>query len=176
MEKLVIIRNYYSQRVTSVYREGVFDWKVNAKGQPICMNCGCVLSDVNKRLRTYCSGKCQAEYLEKVYWDWRRVQKTVFGHDGWKCRQCGTDIYDLDRILDAPKSIRYSLVVNAQCDHIVPLWMGGKDWHEDLPELHNFQSLCKECHTYKTRMELKTKTKKNQLIKSGIQKQLEGLA
>lgn len=39
------------------------------------------------------------------------------------------------------------------CDHIVPLFKDGKDWHED-PEMKNFQTLCIECNKIKTRSDV----------------------
>ena len=39
------------------------------------------------------------------------------------------------------------------CDHIFPLFKGGRDWWQD-PDMSNFQTLCVECNIIKTANDL----------------------
>lgn len=62
---------------------------------------------------------------------WRRLKRDVHVRDNWTCCQCGRVTMDLE------------------CDHIVNKAQGGTD------DMGNLQSLCKQCHDQKTRLESK---------------------
>ena len=161
----------HNGRVTSVYDEHAFDWKKNEKDEYVCMNCGKSLA-FNKRLRTYCSDTCRREYMAKVYWDWCRVKLTVFERDYWICKICGSRVQNSVFYVGSQGSsangfdgFRNDI---AECDHIVPLFLGGKDWHEDLPDLKNFQTLCRKCHKKKSAYERMKAARKGREVKIPI--------
>lgn len=61
---------------------------------------------------------------------WRRLREEVLKRDEYRCQSCG-------RITE-----------DGECDHIVPIHLGGTD------DLSNLQWLCKEpCHAEKTALE-----------------------
>ena len=60
---------------------------------------------------------------------WRHVRRLVFQRDGWRCKLCG---------------LRGKL----ECDHVVPLHLGGDPWDQE-----NLQTACRTCHIAKTRAE-----------------------
>ncbi|MCG2574213.1 HNH endonuclease [Acinetobacter sp. ME22] len=62
---------------------------------------------------------------------WRRLKQAVHVRDLWTCCQCGRVTMDLE------------------CDHIINKAQGGTD------DMHNLQSLCKDCHSKKTIQESK---------------------
>lgn len=62
---------------------------------------------------------------------WRRLKQSVHERDLWTCCQCGRVTMDLE------------------CDHIINKAQGGTD------DMHNLQSLCKDCHSKKTIQESK---------------------
>jgi 5-methylcytosine-specific restriction protein A len=63
---------------------------------------------------------------------WRRLVEAVKRRDQWTCQSCG-------RITE-----------DGECDHIVPISLGGSD------DMSNLQWLCKEpCHREKTAREAK---------------------
>jgi hypothetical protein len=159
---LAIKKVYNNSRLLVVYDPNVFKWKKNEKGEYVCMNCGKSLV-FNKRLRTYCSGTCQSEYFKENILTWERVREQVWNRDHCKCVKCGRGVA-LYPISEG--------VLGGECDHIVPLFKGGNDWHEDLPELKNFQTLCENCHREKSREEAKERTKVGIEVISGKQKQL----
>jgi len=159
---MVLKKVYNNSRCLIFYDPDVFKWKKNEKGEYICLNCGKSLT-FNKRLRTYCSNTCRSEYFEKNYFSWERARKQVWERDNGKCVNCGRQVA-LYPISEG--------ALHAECDHIVPLFKGGKDWYEDLPELKNFQTLCEDCHREKSKEEAKERTKMGIDIFSGKQKQL----
>ena len=60
------------------------------------------------------------------------------------------------------------------CDHIIPLFKGGKDWYED-PEMINFQTLCEDCNREKTKLDKcvpKTSKERAELISRGLKPNL----
>lgn len=64
----------------------------------------------------------------------------------------------------------YYLVPNgqwAECDHIIPIFLGGADL-----DLDNLQTLCDDCHKKKSVEEAKQRTKIKSLVRNGIQKTL----
>lgn len=83
-----------------------------------------------------------SKWLEFRSWDGFRFR--VFIRDNGTCKLCGKVISRKDEHGYWP--YRPDFV----CDHIIPLFKGGKDWHED-PEMTNFQTLCVDCNKKKTR-------------------------
>ena len=161
---------FQNGRAVAMYAEHAFDWKKNEKGEYVCMNCGKSLV-FNKRLRTYCSEACRKEYLKKVYWSWSRVKKTVFERDNWTCQDCGCHVQDTE-VYTGSQGLSRLRDDLPECDHIVPLFLGGKDWHEDLPELSNFQTLCRKCHKKKTARDRGKHGKLDAEIRMGLQQKL----
>ena len=102
-----------------------------------CKFCGKLLE--NKRLRKFCPGKCEWEYerLFVQYDCWAWFRERFFKLSGKKCNKCGRDLGGADYV----------------CDHIIPLFRGGRDWWQDT-EMTNFQILCVECNAKKTACDL----------------------
>jgi hypothetical protein len=78
---------------------------------------------------------------------WGGFRCKVFDRDNGVCQKCGKVIAKLT------KQGYWDCSPQFVCDHIVPLFKGGKDWHED-PEMANFQTLCIECNKIKTRSDV----------------------
>lgn len=68
---------------------------------------------------------------------WQEFREYVRTRDEGKCRMCGKNIFGETFV----------------CDHIIPLFKGGRDWWQD-PEMTNFQSLCEDCNKKKTRSDV----------------------
>lgn len=97
---------------------------------------------------------------------WGEFRWTVFVRDNGICQRCGKILATKDNEGRWPYQPEYV------CDHIVPLFKGGKDWHED-PEMKNFQTLCVDCNKIKTKNDVsKPKTIKQRL---GLKKQTRPL-
>ncbi|MCY4414953.1 MAG: HNH endonuclease signature motif containing protein [Chloroflexi bacterium] len=60
---------------------------------------------------------------------WQRIRRRVFERDGNRCRECGS-------------------ARQLECDHITSLFSGGEPW-----DMRNLQTLCRDCHIRKSRME-----------------------
>jgi len=104
-----------------------------------CKFCGAKLSG---HARKFCpTTNCEREYdrlfVQFDCWAWFRAR--VFKRDGGCCKLCGKNIGE-------PNDYYAGGYV---CDHVVPLFKGGRDWWED-PEMSNFQTLCEECNKKKT--------------------------
>jgi 5-methylcytosine-specific restriction endonuclease McrA len=111
---------------------------VKDKNGYYCKFCGKPLE--NKRLRKFCPAtNCEREYdrLFVQYDCWAWFRERVFKRDKKTCRQCGRDLKDADYV----------------CDHIIPLFKGGRDWWQDT-EMTNFQILCVKCNSKKTACDL----------------------
>lgn len=50
------------------------------------------------------------------------------------------------------------------CDHIIPLFKGGRDWWED-PTMSNFQTLCEACNKVKTKRDVSKPKKAKEMAK-----------
>lgn len=96
-------------------------------GVLICRNCD---SAVSAGRRHYCSNHCMHTFVRNHMW--RYVREDVLRRDGWRCSIC------------TKRKGRSSLDI----DHIIPVRMGI-----DPFEKANLRTLCKECHTAKTRLE-----------------------
>jgi len=68
--------------------------------------------------------------------DWNTIREEVFKRDNYTCQKCGKQFST------------HSKVFNLECDHIVPIMHGGKEFDKQ-----NLQTLCKECHKQKTRID-----------------------
>lgn len=75
---------------------------------------------------------------------WGEFRLKVLIRDNGICQKCGKVVASKD------ESGRWPYQPKFVCDHILPLFKGGKDWHED-PEMTNFQTLCVDCNKIKTR-------------------------
>jgi hypothetical protein len=78
---------------------------------------------------------------------WGDFRWRVFLRDNGTCKKCGKILATQDENGRWPYQPEYV------CDHVVPLFKGGKDWHED-PEMSNFQTLCVDCNKIKTRYDV----------------------
>jgi hypothetical protein len=78
---------------------------------------------------------------------WGGFRLKVFERDNGICKKCGKVIAKL-----TDKGY-WDCNPDFICDHIVPLFKGGKDWHEDS-EMLNFQTLCVQCNKVKTRSDV----------------------
>jgi hypothetical protein len=110
------------------------DWVKSELGYH-CKFCGSVIK--NRWERKFCSHSCMNSYLKLfIQYDcWAWFRDRVFKRDNYICKMCG------------------KTHSNLICDHIVPLFKGGKDWWEDK-EMTNFQTLCEDCNKIKTRADM----------------------
>jgi len=149
-------------RIISNYDPDAFKAKRNDKGELLCINCGRNIS-FDKRRTKFCSTECVSEYFKCNYKDWTQVKFEVFTRDNWNCKLCGVVVRSY------VGSQLHSDAEIANCDHIIPLWKGGKDWVEDT-EHTNLQTLCEDCHKKKSKQESKERTKLGMDISRGIQR------
>ncbi len=114
-----------------------------------CKLCGRPLKEINSKLRKFCP-EHEIEFYRRFvqFRSWNEYREKVFLKDNGKCVMCG-------KILGHFLPERNCWVIDETfyCDHIVPLFKGGKDWHED-PEMTNFQTLCVDCNKIKTRCDV----------------------
>jgi hypothetical protein len=98
------------------------------------------MKELNPWARKFCSTKCENAFNLAFYWgdSWIDFRVRVRKRDRNQCVKCGKEVLD---------SSRYA------CDHIIPLFKGGRDWWEDF-SMSNFQTLCNDCHAKKTAMDL----------------------
>lgn len=96
-------------------------------GNKICRNCENAVAAGRKH---YCSEKCMDDFNRNNSWFW--VRKDVLRRDRYTCSIC-------------KKRFRKALL---DVDHIIPVQMGGK-----LFEKENLQTLCKECHKAKSKLD-----------------------
>jgi hypothetical protein len=94
---------------------------------------------------------------------WGSFRLDVFIRDNGICQRCHKVIAQKDEQSYWPYQPPFV------CDHIIPLFKGGKDWWED-PEMTNFQTLCEECNKIKTKHDVsKPKVIKQKLALKTIQ-------
>lgn len=139
--RLPVVR-YWSgeRRLSMIYLDHNNEYNRGSDGLH-CKYCGAKLKGYNKK---FCGGtNCEKEYnrlfVQFDCWAWFRAR--VFKRDNGCCQKCGKTIGE-------PDSGYY--VGGYVCDHIIPLFKGGKDWWEDL-EMVNFQTLCDDCNKIKTK-------------------------
>jgi hypothetical protein len=77
---------------------------------------------------------------------WNDFRWEVLNRDNGICQMCKKQVTTKD------SSGRWQFVTFV-CDHIVPLFKGGRDWWEDK-EMVNFQTLCEDCNKIKTRYDV----------------------
>ena len=88
-----------------------------------------------------------SETVQKGKWVPRESDGDVFWYYESTCKKCGKVLATLT------EKGYWDCNPEFICDHIVPLFKGGKDWHVD-PEMTNFQTLCVECNKVKTRSDV----------------------
>jgi len=102
-----------------------------AKKDGLC-DCGCG-KPLSKRRTRWATKQCQSMYYDLLMvmkGDLQTIRACVFYRDQGFCRHCGV------------------LSENWEADHIIPVHKGGGGC-----DLSNFQTLCKDCHKTKTRMD-----------------------
>jgi len=126
-----------------------------SQGVFLCRYCGEV---IKSRSRLFCNVKCMVKFnklTQEVSWDMFRWM--VFKRDRYHCKVCGKSLRKKKYV---GKGYDYSSFV---CDHIIPLFKGGRDWWHD-PCMLNFQTLCITCNKQKTASDL-SKPRKPHLSK-----------
>jgi 5-methylcytosine-specific restriction endonuclease McrA len=133
-----------NSRVLAIRVQDLWDWNVDEAGNCYCMNpeCGVPLRlTPNPLLKTFCSEKCEKRFktiFGSRWHTWGEYRYWVLLRDDKKCVRCSVDLKNRSDYV---------------CDHIIPLFKGGKDWWED-PEMTNFQTLCSKCNREKTASDL----------------------
>lgn len=84
---------------------------------------------------------------------WSGFRCKVFDRDNGICQKCGKVLAILT------EKGYWDCSPEFVCDHIVPLFKGGVDWHED-PEMKNFQTLCIDCNKLKTKNDVSRKSRR----------------
>ncbi len=149
-------------RIAILWDSKAYEPKHNEHWEYFCLNCGKVITD--KRRTRFCSETCRVAFskLHPII-TWSDFKWRIFERDNFKCRSCG--FQDLPKyspdgkyLLDYPR---------LECDHIIPLFLGGNDFD---PE--NSQTLCNDCHKKKSKEEAKQRTRLKTLIREGIQQTL----
>lgn len=125
-------------RQVIIYLEGLTEPIIDDEGYYHCLSCGRNLREVHWLRKRFCGIDCevmfQRQHRNRGEGSWRAFRNRVFQRDNKECVKCGKS---LNRRTDFV------------CDHIYPLFKGGRDWWED-PEMTNFQTLCPECNAEKT--------------------------
>lgn len=106
-------------------------------GVKLCCNCGKPLP--RGRIK-YCTGTCGYDFFVKHNFGLLRFK--IFERDDYTCQnnKCSYKWESCDG---------RSMGEMLNCDHIIPICLGGAEFDED-----NLQTLCVECHKKKTRMEV----------------------
>ena len=84
---------------------------------------------------------------------WGGFRCKVFDRDNGICQKCGKVLAKLT------EKGYWDCSPEFICDHIVPLFKGGVDWHED-PGMLNFQTLCVDCNKVKTKNDVSKKSRR----------------
>lgn len=153
------------------------EWKARY-GKGICPVCTKPKPEwENKMRRIYCSEECSTKYNEHIFtWEQRREQ--IIKRDKYTCKNCGKGNLPWVEWED-----RYYVWLNAknakgeylgteqwmyiretndhepgkiklEVDHIKAVVNGGEMWDEK-----NLQTLCHACHVWKTKNDLRTRSK-----------------
>ena len=129
----------------------------------VCLNCG---NPLPKGRRKYCCDECSYEFFVKH--NFTLLKFKIFDRDDYTCQDCGykweinkDEKEQFDRYRKEHSSWLYritwlTLTDCLQCDHIVPICLGGAEFDED-----NLQTLCIECHKKKTAEDMKVLAEKN---------------
>jgi predicted nucleic acid-binding Zn ribbon protein len=98
-----------------------------------CVICG---RDLPKGQRKYCGKECWDDWYSKIAHPitWAEARQKAIERDNNTCRKCGKS------------NLQYN---DQEVDHIIPVSMGGDNF-----DLKNLQTLCHECHVYKTTEDL----------------------
>jgi len=140
----MVVRHYIYPDDTYLNRQA----KKDAEGRSICINCDKILP---KRRWLYCSDKCNMAFYKKHVKDWNIIREEVFERDGYICQDCGEKLS----------------LSEAQCDHIVPIFLGGSEFDKE-----NLQTLCEECHKKKTARDRGKLGKLDADVQRGLQQTL----
>jgi 5-methylcytosine-specific restriction protein A len=133
--------------------------KQDSNGNYLCLNCGRSLTFDGRRVK-YCCTSCEIQYAKAhpvILWVEFRLK--VFERDGWICKKCGKPVSESPYWNKGTEK--------AECDHIIPLFKGGKEF-----DMENLQTLCSRCHNKKSAKEARERTKLGKLVSNGIQKTL----
>lgn len=133
-----------------IHHDDVWYDRHNHKGY--CVECG---KKLEGKQRLYCSGKCERTFYSKHVKVWSIIREEIFKRDGYICQKCGA------------KVLTYGLEKRAECDHIVPVSLGGAEFDKS-----NLQTLCHECHAKKTGQDRGPFKNVYKNIHLGTQKQL----
>jgi len=137
--------------------------KVDEEGVKVCLNCGAPLP---KGRQKYCCDDCSYEFFVKH--NFSLLKFKIFERDNYTCQRCGYkwepesgEREQFDRYRKEHNSMLYrinwqTLTDCLQCDHIVPICLGGAEFDED-----NLQTLCVKCHKEKTAEDMKALAEKN---------------
>jgi len=123
----------------------------------ICINCG---DPLPKRKWFYCSKKCEIRFYETHVKDWSWIRNEVFFRDNYTCQDCR-------RKLKVTGHDSEFFVTEIQCDHIIPISLGGS-----MFDMDNLQTLCPDCHKKKTAKDISKLGKIAVFVKLGVQKVL----
>ncbi len=138
--KLPMLKFYIGVgRVGYIMPQDILDYNRDRKGNYYCIVCGAPLRPIHWARRYYCSNDCERKMNSHIasFGSWQSFRKQVKERDGNKCAVCKCDLS----------------ASNYVCDHIIPLFRGGRDWWED-PLMTNFQTLCMDCNRKKTALDL----------------------
>lgn len=157
------------------------EWE-ERRGTGVCPVCAKPKADwQNKYQRIYCSQECNSKYNENIFtWSQRRDQ--ILKRDQYTCRNCGNgdkpwhdweDRYyawvneqnaknnylnTLPFIYISQKNDKEPPRVKLEVDHIKAYVNGGDMWSSE-----NLQTLCRDCHVWKTKNDLKTRSRSKRL-------------
>jgi hypothetical protein len=108
------------------------------KGRYLCKVCG---KEIGNRNRLFCNIDCARWFTINISHtrSWDSFRYYILDRDNSRCKSC-------NKVIDSFKEVFV-------CDHIVPLFRGGRDWFEDDTGF-NFQTLCVECNKKKTSVDL----------------------
>ena len=127
-----------SGRQVIAYLDGLTDPILDEEGNYHCLLCGRNLREIHWLRKRFCGDKCEIlffrQHRNRGEGSWSDFRNRVFQRDEKKCCKCGRNLAGRTDFI---------------CDHIYPLFKGGRDWWED-PGMTNFQTLCPECNAIKT--------------------------
>lgn len=115
------------------------------------------------RQQLYCSGDCESKFYHKHVKIWSQLRLKIFHRDKMLCQECGIKVH-------LENSYYFPIENRAECDHIIPVSLGGSMWNEN-----NLRTLCHKCHAKKTAQDVGSKKEDYKNIRLGIQKTLPSL-
>ena len=117
-------------------------------GVKLCCNCE---KPLPRGRRKYCDGNCGYEFFVKH--NFGLLKFKIFERDNNTCQKCGYkwEPYNAEKeswVEYIKHSYRQTDCI--ECDHIVPICLGGDEFDEN-----NLQTLCVKCHKKKTKEDMK---------------------